>query len=272
MARVDGLWIYPVKSLGGVAVPSTDLEPRGFAGDRRWMIVDAAGRFVTRRGVPSLARIGLSLAGEGGYRLTAPEGEALLPIAMEEGVTGPVRVWRDDVQAVVVDNEASALISDVAGRPLRLAFMPEASRRAVDAAHAMPGEYVSFADGFPLLVTTQVSLAALNTALDRPVPMERFRPNIVLTGEELAPWAEADWTSVSIGPVRLRLAKPCARCIVITQDHRTGERAEGNAVPMALRRLGRVGREGVLFGMNAVPEVLGRIAVGDNVTVHTASF
>lgn len=269
--NVGGLWVYPVKSLGGVTVPSAKLEPRGFAGDRRWMIVDAAGRFVTRREVPALARIGLSLAGEGGYRLTAPEGEALLPVAMEGSITSPVRVWRDDVQAIVVENEASALISDVAGRSLCLAFMPEESRRAVDAAFAMPGEHVSFADGFPLLVVTEASLTALNAALDWPVPMERFRPNIVLTGEGIAAWAEADWALLSIGATRLRFAKPCARCIVITQNHYTGERAEGNAVPMALRRLGRVGREGVLFGMNAVPEVLGRVAVGDSATVIPAS-
>lgn len=271
MARVGGLWIYPVKSLGGVAVSSAELEPRGFAGDRRWMIVDTAGRFVTRREVPSLARIDLSFAGEGGYRLSAPEGEALLAAEAEGGIPAPVTVWRDTVEARVVENEASALISHVARRPLRLAFMPEASRRAVDAAYAMPGEHVSFADGFPLLVATQASLAALNAALDRPVPMDRFRPNIVLTGDELAPWAEAGWTLLSIGAVRLRMAKPCARCIVITQDHRTGERADGNAVPMALRRLGRVGPEGVLFGMNAVPEVLGRVAVGDDVIVHAES-
>lgn len=265
--HVSGLWIYPVKSLGGVAVPSADLEPRGFAGDRRWMIVDAAGRFVTRREVPSLARIGLSFTGEGGYRLRAAEGEALLAIEAEGGALTSVTVWRDTVDALVVENEASRLTSEVAGRPLRLAYMPGASRRAVDAAYGKPGEHVSFADGFPLLVTTQASLAALNAVLDRPVPMERFRPNIVLEGEALAPWAEADWASLSIGPVWLRMAKPCARCIVITQQPETGERHEGDAVPLALRRLGRFNREGVLFGMNAVPEGAGRISVGDEVAV-----
>ncbi len=263
--KVGGLWIYPVKSLGGVAVPSADLEPRGFAGDRRWMIVDAAGRFVTRREVPSLARIAMSLVAEGGYRLSAPEGEALLAAEAEGGVLTPVIVWRDTVEALVVENDSSRLISAVAGRPLRLAFMPEASRRAVDSAYAMPGEHVSFADGFPLLVTTQASLAALNTALDRPVPMERFRPNIVIAGDEMEPWAEDSWPRITIGNVGLRFTKPCSRCIVITQNPHSGDREEGNAVPMTLRRLGRVGREGVLFGMNAVPEVLGRIMVGDAV-------
>lgn len=265
--KVGGLWMYPVKSLGGVAVPSAVLEPRGFAGDRRWMIVDAAGRFVTRREVPALARVDVSFSGEGSYRLSAPEGKALLPTAIMDGPLMPVTVWRDTVQAVVVENEASALISDVAGRPVRLAFMPQEARRAVNATYGKPGEHVSFADGFPVLVTSESSLAAVNAALDRPVPMTRFRPNIVIAGDSLEPWAENEWSGIDVGDVRLRFAKPCARCIVITQNPETGEREEGNAVPMALRRLGKFNAEGALFGMNAVPEVSGRIAVGDGVTV-----
>lgn len=263
--KVSGLWIYPVKSLGGIAVPSVDVEPRGFAGDRRWMIVDSASRFVTRREVPALARIGLSFAEKGGYRLSAPEGEALLPAGIEGGGPAPVTVWRDTVNALLAENEASALISHVAGRPLRLAFMPEEARRAVNAAYGGPGEHVSFADGFPALVTSESSLAALNAALDGPVPMTRFRSNIAIAGDGLEPWAEDSWSGIDVGTVRLRFAKPCARCIVITQNPQTGVREEGNAVPMALRRLGRFNAEGVLFGMNAVPEALGRIAVGDAV-------
>lgn len=265
--KVSGLWIYPVKSLGGIAVLSAELEARGFACDRRWMIVDAAGRFVTRRELPALARIGLSFIGEGDYRLRAPEGEALLAARLEDGTPTAVTVWRDTVDALVVENDASRLISEVAGRPLRLSYMPEVARRAVDAAYGKPGEHVSFADGFPLLVTTQASLAALNAVLDCPVPMERFRPNIVIAGDALEPWAEDSWPGITIGGVQLRFAKPCARCIVITQQPETGERHEGNAVPMALRRLGQFNREGVLFGMNAVPEGAGRISVGDDVAV-----
>lgn len=239
---------------------------RGLSGDRRWMIVDRDGRFVTRRELPALARIAPSI-GEGGCRLTAPEGEAVLPAAISRGEQMAVTVWRDTIDALTVENDASRLISEVAGRPLRLAYMPETTRRAVNPVYARPDEHVSFADGFPLLVTNQASLTALNAALEAPVPMTRFRPNMVLAGDDMAAWAEERWPGIKVGGLRLRFAKPCSRCIVITQNPETGEREEGNAVPRALRRLGKFNGEGVLFGMNAVPEGMGRIAVGDSVTV-----
>ncbi len=259
--HISALAIYPVKSLGPVALAEAEVTPRGLAGDRRWMIVDAYGRFVTRREVPALARIGMSLC-EGGYRVHASEGEALLPISTSEGAPTPVTVWRDTVPAYVVENGASRLISAVAGRPLRLAYMPEGAHRAVNPAYGSANDVVSFADGFPILVTSEASLSALNATLDAPIPMARFRPNIVLSGVKVA-WAERSWIVMRLQAVAFRLTKPCIRCIVITQQPETGERHEGNAVPMALRRLGQSGPEGALFGMNAVPETVGRIAVGD---------
>lgn len=263
--QISALAIYPVKSLGPVALDQAEVGPRGLAGDRRWMIVDADGRFVTRREVPALARIGIRLS-EGGYSLCAPEGEAHLPASITGGAPTPVTVWRDTVPALVVDNDASRLISQVAGRALRLAYMPEETHRTVNPAHARADEIVSFADACPILVTSEASLAALNATLETPVKMARFRANIVLAGVDRA-WAERDWAGISIGSLPLRFTKPCSRCIVITQAPDTGERQEGNAVPMALRRLGQFGPEGALFGMNAVPEGMGRIAVGCGVSV-----
>ena len=262
--NISGLWIYPVKSLGGVPVTAADVEARGLAGDRRWMIVDGNGRFVTRREVPELARIGME-SGEGGHRVSAREGEAMLPVRTSQGLRMPVTVWSDTIDALVVENEASVLISEVAGRALRLAYLPDDTHRSVSAFYGRPAEEVSFADGFPILVASEASLAAVNAELATPVPMARFRPNIVLAGEGLKPWSEAKWAEILTGEVRMRFAKPCSRCIVITQHPDTGARAEGNAVPMALRRLGRFNAEGVLFGMNAVAETWGTIAVGDEV-------
>ncbi|MEZ5655224.1 MAG: MOSC domain-containing protein [Sphingobium sp.] len=261
--RIAALSIYPVKSLGPVALQSSAVEPRGLTGDRRWMIVDDSGRFVTRREVPALARIAMSMV-EGGYRLTAPEGDATLPVAVQGEDITPVTVWRDTVAALVVDNEASRLISEVAGRKLRLAYMPDRSIRPVDPGYATADEIVSFADGFPILVTRTASLDALNAALEKPVTMARFRANIVLDGSGDA-WAEEDWATLTAGTVPLRLTKPCARCIVVTQNPETGEREEGNAVTSTLRRLGKFNAEGVLFGMNAIAQGEGRIAVGDRV-------
>ncbi|MDQ4421155.1 MOSC N-terminal beta barrel domain-containing protein [Sphingobium sp. DEHP117] len=262
--QISALAIYPVKSLGPVALQEAEVTPRGLAGDRRWMIVDAQGRFVTRRELPVLARIGMSLD-QGGFRLHAQDGNAFLPATLTDGVLATVTVWRDTAPAYVVENDASRLISQIAGRTLRLAYLPEETNRPVDPTYARAGDTVSFADAFPVLIATEASLAALNATLETPVEMARFRPNIVLSGSEKA-WAERGWSALEAGNLRLRLPKACIRCIVITQQPDTGERQEGNAVPTALRRLGQFGPQGALFGMNAVPELTpGRLSVGDRV-------
>lgn len=260
--HISALTIYPVKSLGPVSLADAEVTSRGLAGDRRWMLVDEAGRFVTRRELPELARIATSVEADGCYRLRHSDGEAMLERELAPGRTTPVTVWRSTVDAIVVENEASRLVSAVSGRRLRFAYMGESSVRPVDPAYARPGDLVSFADGYPILVTSEASLAALNAALDRPVSMARFRSNIVLAGD-IEPWAEDNWRGIAIGDMRLRFTKPCSRCLVITQEPETGERNEGNAVPMALRRLGKFNREGALFGMNAVPEGMGLLSVGN---------
>jgi len=263
--QIDSLFIYPVKSLSGIALPQAQVMRRGVAGDRRWMIVDEGSRFVTRRELPALAAIRMQAEADGRYRLIGTSGEALLEPEISSSLKAEVQVWRDIVDAIVVENDASRLISDIAGRSLRLAYMPESTQRLIDPSFASPQDRVSFADGYPILVTTQASLAALNAALDRPVPMERFRPNVVLSGDVSA-WAERGWQAVHTAPLSLRLAKPCSRCIVITQDHHSGERHEGNMLPSALRTLGQSNKEGALFGMNAIPDREGVICVGDAVS------
>ena len=268
--HISAITLFPVKSLGGVALPSAELEPRGLAGDRRWMIVDETGRFVTRRECPAFARIAMEVDADGMFRLDAgSDGSALLPRTVMGEASAEVRVWRDTVRAILVDNEASRLISHVAGRSLRLAYMPDEVLRSVNPGFSREGDAVSFADGFPVLMTSEASLDALNAVLEQPVPMERFRPNLVVSRDDgPEPWAEADWRSVRVGNIALDLVKPCSRCVVITQDHRTGERTDGNAPLKALRKLARVGREGVLFGQNAIPRQTGRIAVGDSISVE----
>lgn len=263
--HISALTIFPVKSLGPVALESAEVTPRGLRGDRRWMLVDEIGRFVTRRELPALARIAMSLA-PGGYQLQATEGQAVLPASVEDGALSPVTVWSDTVSAHVVENDAARLVSEVAGRTLRLAYMPDETVRPIPPDCARAGDSVSFADAFPLLVTSETSLAALNSALEAPVEMARFRANIVLSGAADA-WAERDWTALETDAAAMRVTTPCSRCIIITQQPETGERHEGNAVPMMLRRMGQFNAEGALFGMNAVPEGVGVLAVGDKVAV-----
>lgn len=272
--HISAIAIYPVKSLGAVPLASAQVGPRGIVGDRRWMIVDEAGRFVTRRECPALAHIAIRLeegAGTSGdFHLVGPQPDmrARLPFVPGDGPLTTVTVWRDTVSVRIFDNAASRLISRVAGRPLRLVYMPDSTERAVDPAYGQPGDRVSFADGYPLLLTSQASLRALNAKLEHPVPMDRFRPSLVVSGAGLEPWAEARWRRVKAGEVSLDLVKPSARCVVITQDHRTGAQPDGIAPLKALRALGRVDRSGVLFGENAIPRRTGRIATGDMLTVE----
>ncbi|MBD8618976.1 MOSC domain-containing protein [Sphingomonas sp. CFBP 13728] len=265
MMIVSSLFRYPVKSLGGHALEHADLEARGIAGDRRWMLVDDADRFITRRQVPDMARIGVTVEGSHILFHHAELGtcEAAVPDDSVAGVAATV--WRDTVMVRFGNPEADAFLSKALGRPVRLAYHYDESVRAIHPDWSMPGEQVSLADGFPLLVTTEASLVALNDRLANGVTMARFRPNIVIAGAE--PWAEDRWRRIRIGTTVLRIARPCSRCIIVTQQPLTGERLDGNEPLGTLRAMGHANAGGIMFGQNAVPERFGTIAVGDNVEV-----
>jgi len=260
--HVAALHRYPVKSLQGQSVPSAMVEPHGLAGDRRWMVIDGAGRFVTRRERPHMARI---------EALPTPEGIVLrhagrelpVPFPDERAPHAEVTIWRDRVPARLATAEASALLSGALGVDVRLAYLADPALRPVDPAHAVPGDRVSFADGYPMLLTGEGSLGALNVHLAVPVTMRRFRPNIVIGGA--APWAEDEWRRVRIGTVVFRVVKPCSRCVIVTQDPDSGETAGDNEPLATLRRIGRMAKGGIMFGQNLIPDGSGIVRVGDRV-------
>jgi uncharacterized protein YcbX len=264
--RVAGLFVYPVKGCAGTGLGEARLLARGLEHDRRWMIVNSAGRFITQREQPALARI-LPLLGEGELTLRFPDGSELrLPI-VDEGEPLRVTVWRDEVDAVAVSTTADAALSGYLSRPVRLVRFPEASLRACDPAFAPSGSHTGFADAFPLLVTSLSSLDELNDALlergAEPVPMTRFRPNLVLAGLPRRAEDEASRLRLTSG-VEFLLVKPCDRCIVTTTDQVTGERM-GNEPIATLRRIRRnPGTGGVSFGQNGVPV----LAAGATVTLR----
>lgn len=264
--RVAALHHYPVKSLGGGQQDSALVTRRGLAGDRRWLVTTPEGRFVTRRELPAMALI---VAGHrsGALALHHVDGASLL-VAEPDASTlrQTVTVWGDRIEALAAGAEADAWLSACLGRPLRLFHMDASSQRSVDPAYGAAGDEVSFADGFPLLVTTVESLAALNARLDSAITMARFRPNIVLEGADTA-FAEDDWQALRIGDLRLRVVKPCTRCVITTQDPDTGT-AEGMEPLRTLRAMGRVWNRQPIFGQNAIPDGEGTIAVGDVVTVE----
>jgi len=261
-AAVRALFVYPVKSCRGIALERAVLERRGVRHDRRWMIVDAEGVFVTQRTEPRLACI--EVAVDDALVLRAPHAPPLrVPFEPPPGAARRrVRVWRDQADALDCGPEASAWLSAWLGAPASLVFMPDDVERPVDPKRARPGDIVGFADAYPLLLASTSSLDELNARLDTPVPMDRFRPNVVVDG--CAPWAEDGWRRVRIGDVPVRVLKPCDRCVVTSTDQRTGERGVEPLRTLASFR--KHGNE-VLFAQNAVHDAPGTIAVGDAVTV-----
>ncbi|MCD2197601.1 MOSC domain-containing protein [Actinomycetospora endophytica] len=262
-AVVGELGVFPVKSLRGLDVDSAEVRPWGYEGDRRWMVVDPQGRFVTQRSTPAMALVGTVRRADGLVELRAA-GADPMPLVP----TGPettVSVWRDEVRAVRGSPEADRWLSTALGRDVTLVHLAHpASARPIDPDYAEPGESVSFADGFPLLVTNRASLAVLNgwqrEAGARVLPMDRFRPSLVVDTDE--PWAEDHWTVIAVGEVTLRLVKPCARCVMTSVVPETGTVEPGGP----LRQLGRH-RPGVSFGVNAIPSTTGTVRVGDEVVV-----
>lgn len=261
MPTVTALSVYPVKSARGVAVAEAEVGDRGFEGDRRFMIVDAAGRFLTQRTLPRMAL--LEVAFDDGARLrlsAAGAGGITVPRRPESGETRTVEVWRDRVEALGVGPEPAAWLSRFLGVPCALVYMPDASERAVDPAFAPPDARVGFADGFPFLLASTDSLGEL-ARRGADVPMSRFRPNIVVSGAE--PFAEDTWKTVRIGEVTFAVCKPCGRCAITTTDQLTAE--VGREPLQTLATFRRTGRE-VRFGQNLVQQGRGKVRVGDGVT------
>ncbi|MFG3273508.1 MOSC domain-containing protein [Streptomyces luteogriseus] len=270
-AHLHSIHVHPVKAVRGVAPREAHVEPWGLAGDRRWVLVDDGGKVVTQRRLPRLALVAAEPRPGGGVRLSAPGMPSLTVPVPRPSVTVPVEIFRDKVEAVEAGDEAAhAWFSSCLGIAVRLAHMDDpATRRPVAPEYARPGETVSFADGFPLLLTTTASLDALNSLIARgeyagegPLPMNRFRPNVVVAGT-LA-WAEDDWSRLTIGDVPFRVAKTCGRCVVTTTDQATGER--GHEPLFSLGRHRRLGGK-LVFGQNLVPLSRGTIRVGDPVGI-----
>ncbi|MBE7211094.1 MAG: MOSC domain-containing protein [Gluconacetobacter diazotrophicus] len=263
-AAVAGLRIYPVKGLRGIPVEEARVGRLGLDGDRRWMVVTPDGRFVTQRQNGRMALVDALPAPDGGLRLRLDGEEQAVERPGADGERMAVTVWGSTVAAVAAGAEADRWLSAALEQPCRLVFMADERARKVEAGYDAGDDHVSFADGFPLLATGTGSLAALNAALaangGTAVPMDRFRPNLVMEG--VPAWHEDGWGGMRAGTTRFRVAKPCSRCVVVTRDQRTG------TVPHPgepLRTLGRLNRTaaGIMFGINLIPDGEGVIRVGD---------
>jgi len=262
LTKVCGLFIYPVKSCERVAVDEAMVGATGFELDRRWMAVGDDGRFFSQREHPRLALVRVRV-GEGRLVLEAPK-LAPLEIALQAGTrpAGRVQVWDDECAAFDEGREAASWFSEHLGCSARLVRMAGDDARPLGSSSAQPGDRVSFADGFPFLLLSTASLEGLNRRLSLPVPMDRFRPNIVV--EDCEAHAEDGWSRLRIGEVVFRIVKPCARCVITTVDQETGERGRE---PLRTLSTYRSFDGQVLFGQNLVHEGRGVVRVGDAVEV-----
>jgi uncharacterized protein YcbX len=258
--------LYPVKSAAGIALAAARVDERGLAGDRRWMVVDSNRRFLTQRTHARLAMVSVGFAADG-LTLAAPGMPALvLRPPGKSAAAVRVQVWDDLCEAQPAGGGAAEWISGFLGETCEIVHMPDETRRMVVAEGSVPASEVSFADAFPFLLLSEGSLEDLNRRLERPVPMNRFRPNLVVRG--CAPYAEDGWRRIRIGAIEFYVVQPCIRCTTTTVDQATGERGRE---PLATLAAYRRDDNAVLFGQNLVHAGTGELRLGEGVTVLEAA-
>ena len=259
---VQSLHIYPVKSLAGIALTTSTVDSMGLKHDRRWMLVSPEGMFLSQRSHPNMALIHTRLNDDQLILSKSGLEDFIVPSA-DAAQTMKVTVWKDTVTAQRVGKDADNWLSEALGIPCHLVYIPDNEVRQCDTDFSSQGDRTGFADGFPLLVISEASLDDLNQRLTHPVPMKRFRPNIVVTGCEA--FAEDTWLHFSIGNLAMRGVKPCGRCVMTTVDPETGQRTgtEPLQTLMTYRKQGN----NVCFGQNVIHNESGAISVGDIIRV-----
>jgi uncharacterized protein YcbX len=259
--QVQELVVFPIKSLRGISVPSAKVAKRGLTHDRRWMLVDEEGKFLTARRISRMVLIDTGFTANGiqvGFK-----GKPGLEIPFETASDSrEVQVWNSICNAYRVSTTADAWFSDVLDLDCSLVYMPEETQRPISSLAAEEGDIVGFADSNPILVAGQASIDDLNSKLPEPIPIRRFRANVILSGS--APFAEDEWSEIAVGDVKLRKTNRCARCAVPTIDIETGVSSDE---PLRTLNAYRNFDNKVWFGCFYAPDTLGEISVGDPVTV-----
>lgn len=257
---VTEIWIYPIKSLGGFRVRGSSVMEKGLRHDRRWMLVDESGNFLTQRVFPSMALFKLHFNGQAIVVSYEHEQLELLQELPAHGKTISAKIWNDTVAVVEASKYYHDWFSARLGMKCRLVGFPESEPRLIDPAFRPDRENVSLADGYPLLVIGQSSLDDLNSRLEEPVPMNRFRPNIVFTGGE--PYEEDLWRQFRVGLNRFLGVKPCGRCVLTTVDQDTG--VAGKEPLLTLSRYRRI-NDRICFGQNVIPVDYHEVHEGDEI-------
>jgi uncharacterized protein YcbX len=266
--ELSSMIYYPIKACRGFEVDSALVERMGLEHDRRMMVVTPQGKFLTQREYPRLAWVMPSL-NEGVVTLSAPQFDSLRVAIRTSGASQPVDIWKSKgVAAIDQGDEAAEWFSTWLGTSVRLVHIADEFKRTLNPQYAVSeADHTGFADGYPILIISEESLADLNTRLETPLPMNRFRPNVVVKGCD--PYAEDTWNQIKIGDVKLAIVKPCARCLVTTIDKETLEKSKEPLKTLASYRRHTFG---AIFGQNVIPFNSGRLRLGMNVEVlHTAT-
>ena len=259
---VSSLHIYPIKSCRGIDLTGSDIDARGLKHDRSWVIVSSYGVAITQRDAPNMALIRTALVDDQTIALSY---DGLPDLTLRRNPNGPASkavIWGDECEAIDQGDEAAEWFSKITEIKSRLVIMPDSFVRPVQQKKIEGAFRVGFADSHPLLIVSQASLDELNQRLEQAVPMDRFRPNVVVAGCE--PFAEDNWKQIKIGETLFDLTKPCARCVIVTIDQ---SNAKGSKEPLATLATYRSVGNKVMFGQNMVHHSAGRISVGDAVSV-----
>lgn len=270
--------VYPVKSLGGIALETSVVEDRGLQDDRRFMIVDENNDFITQREFSNMSTVDCDLRDDEIIFSAKGFGELRLPKEFEASKTVRVRVWQSFCDAIEAEPAINDWFSELMGVKCKLVKMPRSTQRQINEAFNRGNEIVSFADGYPLLVIGERSLSDLNSKLEKRIPMNRFRPNIVVSGSDS--FAEDLWEKIKIGETIFRVTKPCARCVITTIDQATGIsdikepsktlaefRKASQIYPATFTELG-LSKNNIVFGQNLVAENFGQeIKLGDKIEI-----
>lgn len=271
MKQISGIYIYPVKSLGAIALQKAVVGLHGLAFDRQWMVVDSKGMFISQRKVPQMALISPRIEGEQLVleNRSAPDQSVATPLSGPAGAaTAVVQVWNDTVRAKPCSTEVNEWLSDQLGTYCRLVCLPRQNARPLAEKYGRPGEATLFSDSCPLLIIGEQSLQDLNSHLADPVPMSRFRPNLVFTGGTA--FEEEDWKAFQIGEAIFRGIRKCTRCKMINIDQATAQ-----VYPEPLSTLAQYRRDaqGIYFGLHAsraLQQADAVVRVGDIIQQSTA--
>lgn len=262
--QLSKLFIYPVKSLGGISVHTAEVTDRGFQYDRRWMLVDETNKFLSQRKVKEMSLLQTKLREDSliVFNKLNPEQIIEIPLKPEINNFEQSIVWDDIVNVGVYENEVNKWFSEQLKMSCKLVYMPDQTKRNVEQHYAQKNEITSLSDGYPFLLIGQESLDLLNSKLETPLPMNRFRPNLVFTGGK--PHAEDNWKQFKINDIIFKPVKPCARCVITTINQQTGEQSPEPLKTLSTYR--SIGNK-VMFGMNLLHEGKGAVSVGDEIVI-----